>query len=240
MINVARKMDERWNIPYFEGSFFGISDTSTALRNIASLLVRQGAPADLLPRTEALIAEEEAKVWARLQSYKARVAGKRVLIFTGGVKSWSMLAALKEIGMDIFGTSTRKSTGEDKARIAEIMGTDQHMFDELPPREMYRILKDAQADIMLSGGRSQFVALKAKMPWVEVNQERHVAYAGYDGMVTMVEEIAKSLGSPIWEQVRKPAPWEVNAVLSVEDSALSLTRALNPQSSVLGVDHGDR
>ena len=27
MINVARKMEERYGIPYFEGSFYGISDT---------------------------------------------------------------------------------------------------------------------------------------------------------------------------------------------------------------------
>ena len=39
---------------------------------------------------------------------------------------------------------------------------------------------------MLSGGRSQFVALKAKMPWLDINQERHHAYAGYDGMVELV------------------------------------------------------
>ena len=56
LINLARKMEERWGIPYFEGSFYGVSDTSDALRNIAGLLVRQGAPHDLIGRTEALIA----------------------------------------------------------------------------------------------------------------------------------------------------------------------------------------
>ena len=28
-------MQERWGIPYFEGSFYGISDTSDALRTMA-------------------------------------------------------------------------------------------------------------------------------------------------------------------------------------------------------------
>ena len=64
------------------------------------------------------------------------------------------------------------------------------------------------ADIMLSGGRSQFVALKATMPWLDINQERHHAYVGYDGMVKLVEEIDKALYNPVWAQVRKPAPWE--------------------------------
>ena len=82
------------------------------------------------------------------------------------------------------------------------------MIDDMTPREMYKMLKDARADIMLSGGRSQFIALKASMPWLDINQERHHAYMGYVGMVKLVEEIDKALYNPIWEQVRKPAPWQ--------------------------------
>jgi nitrogenase molybdenum-cofactor synthesis protein NifE len=208
MINIARKMEERYRIPFFEGSFYGIGDMSDSLRQIAQLLVQRGAPEDLLARTEALIAREEARAWARLEPYKARLKGKKVLLITGGVKSWSVVAALQEVGMEIVGTSVKKSTKEDKERIKEIMGEDAHMFDDLSPREMYKMLKDAEADIMLSGGRSQFVALKAKMPWLDINQERHHAYAGYEGMVTLVQEIDKALYNPVWEQVRRPAPWE--------------------------------
>jgi nitrogenase molybdenum-cofactor synthesis protein NifE len=79
----------------------------------------------------------------------------------------------------------------------------------MAPREMYAMLKEARADIMLSGGRSQFVALKAKMPWLDINQERHHGYAGYEGIVTLVHEIDKTLTNPVWDQVRAPAPWEV-------------------------------
>ena len=208
MINVARKMEERYGIPFFEGSFYGISDMSDSLRQIARLLVEKGAPAELTERTEALIRREEARAWERLDPYRERLAGKRVLLITGGVKSWSVVAALQEVGLEIVGTSVKKSTKEDKERIKEIMGDDAHMFDDMTPREMYRMLKEARADIMLSGGRSQFVALKAKMPWLDINQERHHAYAGYDGMVALVREIAKSLYNPIWEQVRPPAPWD--------------------------------
>jgi nitrogenase molybdenum-cofactor synthesis protein NifE len=208
MINIARKMEERYNIPYFEGSFYGIGDVSDSLREIARLLVQQGAPDDILARTEALIAVEEARAWARLQPFKQRLAGKRVLLITGGVKSWSVVAALQEVGIEIVGTSVKKSTREDKEKIKQIMGDDSHMIDDMTPREMYAMLKEARADIMLSGGRSQFVALKAKMPWLDINQERHHAYAGYEGMIKLVEEIDRTLYNPVWQQVRLPAPWE--------------------------------
>ena len=231
MINVARKMEERYGIPYFEGSFYGIGDMSDALRQIATLLIQRGAPDELMARTEVLIAREEAKAWAALKSYMPRLKGKKVLLITGGVKSWSVVAALQEVGLEIVGTSIKKSTKEDMQRIKELMGQDAHMIDDLSPREMYKMLKDAKADIMLSGGRSQFIALKAKMPWLDINQERHHAYAGYVGMVELVHEIDKAVFNPVWEAVRKPAPWaevswQAAADLAIAQEAVEL--ATNP------------
>ena len=211
MINVARKMEERYGIPFFEGSFYGIGDTSDSLREIARLLIERGAPAELSDRAEALIAREEAKAWAAIAPFKPRFEGKKVLLITGGVKSWSVVAALQEAGLAIAGTSVKKSTKEDKERIKEIMGEEAHMIEEMTPREMYKKLKDAKADIMLSGGKSQFVALKAGMPWLDINQERCHAYMGYVGMVKLIEEIDKSLFNPMWAQLRIPAPWETVA-----------------------------
>lgn len=208
LINLARKMEERYGIPYFECSFYGIEDTSAALRTTARLLVERGAPADLLERTEALISSEEARAWERLRPFQSRLEGKRVLLYTGGVKSWSVVSALQEIGMVVVGTSTRKSTKEDKERIKELMGGDAHMVDSIPPRQMYDQLVRGEADILLSGGRTQFVALKARVPWLDINQERHHAYGGYDGMVELVRQLDLEINNPVWQEVRRPAPWD--------------------------------
>ncbi|MHC0052548.1 nitrogenase iron-molybdenum cofactor biosynthesis protein NifE [Actibacterium sp. D379-3] len=208
LITLARKLDERYGIPFFEGSFYGISDTSQALRTMCTMLVAQGADPELLDRCEALIAEEEAKVWAHLEAFRPRVQGKRVLLYTGGHKSWSVVSALQELGMEVVGTSVRKATEEDKGRVVDIMGDDKHMFDNMAPKDMYRLLKEAGADVLMSGGRSQFVALKAKMPWVDVNQEKHEPYAGYMGMVDMVRAIDRSVNNPMWKDLRDPAPWD--------------------------------
>ncbi|MCA8933528.1 MAG: nitrogenase iron-molybdenum cofactor biosynthesis protein NifE, partial [Rhodospirillaceae bacterium] len=208
LITLARKIEERWGIPFFEGSFYGISDTSDALRTLARMLVERGAPDDLLARTEALIAEEEAKAWAALEPYRPRVAGKRVLLYTGGHKSWSVVSALRELGMEVVGTSVRKSTEADKDRIKQILGEDAHMFEALPAKEMYATLSASGADVLVSGGRSQFVALKAKVPWVDINQERHEAYAAYEGMVELVAALDRAINNPMWAELRGPAPWD--------------------------------
>ena len=213
LINIARVMQERWKIPYFEGSFYGISDTSDSLRTLARMLVAGGADPALTERTETLIAAEETRAWARIAPYREALRGKRVLLYTGGVKSWSIVSALQEIGMVITQTSVRKSTDEDKGRIRALMGGDAQMVDSIPPREMYAQLSRGEADIMLSGGRSQFVALKARTPWRDINQERHLAFAGYDGVVALVAELHRALTNPVWQEVRRPAPWDQAAAV---------------------------
>ena len=225
LVTLARKMQERWGIPFFEGSFYGISDTSDALRNTAALLVEQSVAPDLLDRAEALIAEQEARAFARLAPYRERLAGKRVLLNTGGVKSWSVVSALMEIGMEIVGTSVKKSTPEDKERIRALMRDDPHMFEAMAPRDLYKLLAAGEADIMLSGGRTQFIALKAKVPWLDINQERHNAYAGYDGMVELVRQIDLAIHNPVWAEVRATAPWDDEGRLTAAHPAASAPAA---------------
>lgn len=220
LINLARKMQERWGIPYFEGSFYGIEDTSTALRTLARLLVERGGESTLIERTEALIRREERRAWERIDPYRADLRGKKVLLYTGGVKSWSVVSALQEIGMEVVGTSVRKSTKEDKERVKELMGGDAQMVEAISAKDMYAQLVSRKIDILLSGGRTQFTALKARTPWVDINQERHNAYAGYDGMVELVKQLHGSLMNPVWEHVRSQAPWEKPAPDQNEDPVL--------------------
>ncbi|GGI33665.1 MULTISPECIES: nitrogenase iron-molybdenum cofactor biosynthesis protein NifE [Bradyrhizobium] len=240
MINVARKMEERYGIPYFEGSFYGVQDSSNSLRTIARMLIERGAPLELGGRTEAVIMREEARVRAAIERFKPRFKGKKVLLITGGVKSWSVVAALQEAGLEIAGTSVKKSTKEDKDRIKELMGRHALMIEEAAPRDIYKMLMNSRADMMLSGGKSQFVALKAMIPWLDINQERSQAYMGYIGMVKLMEEIDKALYNPIWTQLRRPAPWdeaEVNRQTNIphtDSHAAENSTAVRGHSSAAG------
>ena len=81
LLNVARKLESKYGTPWFEGSIYGVADTSQALRDFARLI---GDPS-LTGRTEALIAREEARIHDALEPWRARLRGKRVLLYTGGV-----------------------------------------------------------------------------------------------------------------------------------------------------------
>ena len=204
LINVARKLEEKHGTPWFEGSFYGVRDMSEALRAIASGL----QDADLQARTEVLIAREEARVEAQLAEFRPRLRGKRVLLYTGGVKSWSVVSALQDLGMVVVASGTRKSTEEDKARIRELMGEDAILLDEGNARQLLDVAYQQKADLMIAGGRNMYTAYKAKLPFIDVNQEREHAFAGYDGMVELARQICLTLESPIWSQARSRAPWQ--------------------------------
>jgi nitrogenase molybdenum-cofactor synthesis protein NifE len=205
LINMARKMQEDYGIPYIEESFYGVEDMNRCLRNIAAKL---GDPA-LQERVETLIAEETEKLNQALAPYRARLKGKRVVLYTGGVKSWSIISAAKDLGMEVMATSTKKSTEEDKARIKELLGKDGVMLEKGNAKELLRVIAQTKADMLIAGGRNQYTALKARIPFLDINQERHHPYAGYVGMVEMARELDEALHSPIWQQVRLQAPWEV-------------------------------
>lgn len=203
LLNVARKLKEDWGVPYFEGSFYGVADTSQALREFAQLL----RDPDLTTRTEALIAREEARIDAALAPWRERLAGKRVLLYTGGVKSWSVISALQDLGMEVVATGTKKSTEEDKARIRALMGEDARMLDEGSPKALLKTFHDYKADVLIAGGRNLYTALKARIPFLDINQEREFGYAGYRGMLELARQLALTLESPVWSAVRRPAPW---------------------------------
>ncbi|MBK7954450.1 MAG: nitrogenase iron-molybdenum cofactor biosynthesis protein NifE [Candidatus Accumulibacter sp.] len=214
LLNVARKLEADFGVPFFEGSFYGISDTSQAFRDFARLL----GDADLTARTEAMIAREEAKIRTALEPWRARLAGKRVLLYTGGVKSWSVVSALQDLGMTVVATGTNKSE-EDKARIREIMGEQTKMITDGSPKALLQAYHDYQADLLIAGGRNLYTALKARIPFLDINQEREFGYAGYDGMLELVRQLALTLESPVWRKVRARAPWAAPAQRTASEGA---------------------
>ncbi|MEO0825120.1 MAG: bifunctional nitrogenase iron-molybdenum cofactor biosynthesis protein NifEN [Cyanobacteria bacterium J06635_15] len=205
LVNMAHKMQERYGIPYIEASIYGVEDMNNLLRNIAAKL----GDADLKARVETLIQSEVAQLNEALLPYRQRLQGKRVVLYTGGVKSWSIISAANDLGIEVAATSTKKSTEEDKARIKTLLGKDGIMLQKGNAQELLKVIAKTKADMLIAGGRNQYTALKAKVPFLDINQERHHPYAGYIGMIEMAKELDEALHSPIWEQVRRVAPWEM-------------------------------
>ena len=204
MVNVARKLEDAFGTRWFEGSFYGVQDMNDALQDFARLIDDPG----LTERTEKLIAREQARIDIELGPWREQLRGKKVLLYTGGVKSWSIISALQDLGMTVVATGTKKSTEEDKARIRELMGEDAKMIEDGNPRALINIVRENNVDILIAGGRNMYTALKARIPFLDINQERDFGYEGYQGMVELARQLTLTLNSPVWEAVRTPPPWQ--------------------------------
>jgi nitrogenase molybdenum-cofactor synthesis protein NifE len=197
LINVAREMERRYGIPYIEVSFFGSTEIAKALRAIAdgfNNLNRSNGSSGLneLNDIESLIRSEERRLKQLLKPYQ-HLRGKRAVLYTGGVKSWSFISALRDLGIEIAAIGTRKSTVEDEEKMKEILGPDAPLVEDVTPRNLLKLLKERNADMLIAGGRNQYLAIKEGYPFVDVNQERHTPYAGYLGLVNLAEQINNGL-----------------------------------------------
>ena len=194
LINVAREMERKYDIPFVEVSFFGSTEIAKALRKIAFTLqskVGRDEPS-LTSAVEDLIKVEEKRLRQQLKSYH-HLRGKKAVLYTGGVKSWSFISALRDLGIEIVAVGTKKSTREDEEKMKEILGPDAPLVEDVTPKNLLRLLKERNADILIAGGRNQYLAIKEGYPFVDVNQERHTPYAGYLGLVNLAEKISNSI-----------------------------------------------
>ncbi len=210
LTNLARKMKKRWGIPYLEESFYGMTDTAKALRDMARELdLANGGGAVMQERAEALVREEEGRCRARIAPYRARLEGKRGVLFTGGVKTWSMVNALRELGVEILAAGTQNSTLEDFHRMKALMHADARIIEDTSTAGLLAVMREKLPDLVVAGGKTKFLALKTRTPFLDINHGRAHPYAGYEGMVTFASQLDLTVNNPIWPALNAKAPWEL-------------------------------
>ena len=194
LINIARTMETKYGVPYVEVSFFGKTEMAKALRAIAQKLHSSGGT--LLPglfeKVEAVIAHGERQLEEGLKRFD-NLRGKKAVLYTGGVKSWSFISALMDLGIEVVAVGTKKSTIEDEEKMRELLGQDAPLVEDVAPKNLLKLLTGMKADVLIAGGRNQYLALKEGFPFVDVNQERHTAYAGYEGLLNLAQDISNSI-----------------------------------------------
>ncbi|WDD36872.1 nitrogenase iron-molybdenum cofactor biosynthesis protein NifE (plasmid) [Nostoc sp. UHCC 0926] len=203
LINMAKSMEKQYGIPYIEESIYGIEQINQCLRNIAAKL---GHP-DLEERTEKLIAEETAALEAKLALYITQLQGKRIILSIGNFKSWLIIFAAKKLGMKVIAILTKNNTEEDRIRVKTLLGQDGIILEQNSPQEILQIINENQADMLIVDKRHQDISLIARIPFLDINQERNHPYAGYIGILEVTQELYAAFYNPVWEQVCQPAPW---------------------------------
>ena len=220
LTNLAKKMQKKYGIPYLEESFYGMTDTAKALRDIARELDNAVGGLEkrvMQERVERLIEEEEAACREKIAPYRARLEGKRSILFTGGVKTWSMVNALRELGVEILAAGTQNSTLEDFYRMKALMHRDAGIIEDTSSAGLLKVMYEKMPDLIVAGGKTKFLALKTRTPFLDINHGRSHPYAGYEGMVTFARQLDLTVNSPIWPVLNARTPWEKDGTEIAED-----------------------
>lgn len=204
MINLAEYMEEKYNIPFMQVSFYGMTNTSNALRKIAKFF----GPS-IEEKAERIIERETRRIEPRVKELRKKLKGRKAVLYTGGNKSWSVIGALKDLGMSALVSSGRKSTAEDREKIKSVLG-EKGMIGQLSALQLHKLVLALNADVLIAGGRNMYPSIKSRIPYLHINQERHFAYAGYDGFIEFGNQLVITITTPVWKFIRENIPnWVV-------------------------------
>jgi nitrogenase molybdenum-cofactor synthesis protein NifE len=202
MVHLARHMEQHYGIPYLRVSYFGIEDTAEALYAVA----RHFGDASVMERTRRVVAEEIAGTVQEIDRYRRDLEGKRAALYTGGAfKAFSLVKALRMIGMQTVLVGSQTGTAEDYRTLREICSEGTVIIDDAGTLELAGFMKELGAELFIGGVKERPIAYKLGIGFCDHNHERKVALAGFAGMVHFVREVHASVMSPVWQFTRRRA-----------------------------------
>jgi len=199
MMPLAQRMEALYGIPFIRVSYFGIEDMSAALYAIADFFGDDGMRA----RTAALVRDELSRVLPALREFKQRLAGRRAALYVGGAfKAFSLVRALRSLGMRTVLAGTQTGRAEDYRQLQEICDTGTVIVDDSNPLELAHFLKEQDVDLFIGGVKERPIAYKLGIGFCDHNHERKIPLAGFEGMFHFAREVHATVTSPVWNAVK--------------------------------------
>jgi nitrogenase molybdenum-cofactor synthesis protein NifE len=198
MTPLAKMMQEVYGIPYLQVSFFGLEDCADALYQIARHFDDQA----MLERTRALVREETAAVLPELARLRQDLDGKVAALYVGGAfKAFSLVKALRQLGMRVAMAGTQTGGQQDYAQLQELCDAGTILADDSNPLEMAAWLAERDVDLFIGGVKERPVAYKLGIGFCDHNHERKIGLAGFAGMAAFAREVHATVMSPVWRLV---------------------------------------
>ena len=196
MIHLAKMMQEKYGIPFIRVSYFGIEDMAQALYRVAEHFADQPS---VMQRTQQLVSEELASLLPELEQYRRDLQGKRAAIYVGGgFKAFSLIKALRHLGMRTVLVGSQTGSAEDYQTLQELSDPGTVIVDDSNPVELSRFVLEKQADLFIGGVKERPLAYKLGIGFCDHNHERKKPLAGFVGMRQFAQEVHASVMSPVW------------------------------------------
>ena len=196
MTQLAKMMEDKYSIPFIRVSYFGLEDMSKALYDVANHF---GHNPDILRKTQQLVREEIAQVYPELQKIRRDLQGKKAAIYVGGAfKAFSLIKALKYLGMSVVLAGSQTGNKSDYQLLKELCDDGTIIVDDANPLELSKYIIEKDADLFIGGVKERPIAYKLGIGFCDHNHERKTPLAGYVGMLNFAKEIHATVTSPVW------------------------------------------
>ncbi|WP_309384453.1 nitrogenase iron-molybdenum cofactor biosynthesis protein NifE [Cerasicoccus frondis] len=196
MTHLSKLLKQHYNIPSERVSFFGFEDTARAIYTAAEHF---GDPA-LMERAQELVRTEIAKYAPQLKQYKKQLKGKKAALYVGGAfKAFSLVLALRALGMKTVLAGTQTGSAEDYEQLKEICDPGTVIVDDSNPLELAKFVLEKDVDLFIGGVKERPIAFKLGVAFCDHNHERKIPLAGFEGMLHFADEVARSACSPVWQ-----------------------------------------
>ncbi|MDA8134863.1 MAG: nitrogenase iron-molybdenum cofactor biosynthesis protein NifE [Desulfobacteraceae bacterium] len=200
---LAQKMEAAYGIPFIRVSYFGIEDTSQALYDVASFFSDRP---DIMEKTAALVQEEVKAILPELQEMKTDLSGKRAAVYVGGAfKAFSLIKALKHLGMTVVLVGSQTGSKEDYALLKDMCDPGTIILDDANPLELAKYVLEKDAHLFIGGVKERPIAYKLGLGFCDHNHERKIPLAGFEGMINFAREVHETVTSPVWDLVPRKA-----------------------------------
>ena len=199
MTHLAKMMEEKYGIPFKRVSYFGIEDMSAALYDTAKFFSDEPA---IMEKAQNLVREEVGAIYPQLQAYREELQGKKAAIYVGGsFKAFSLVRALRLIGMQTAVVGSQTGGPEDYKQLAEICDEGTIIVDDSNPLELAKFVLEKDVDLFIGGVKERPIAYKLGIAFCDHNHERKEPLAGFEGMLNFAREVYSSVMSPVWQFV---------------------------------------
>lgn len=197
MTHLAKVMERDHGIPMKRVSYFGVEDMSAALYEAAKFF---GDDPTIMERAERLVAEEVAAIYPQLREYRKKLEGKKAAVYVGGAfKAFSLVRALKMLGMQTAVVGSQTGDNEDYAHLQEMCDEGTVIVDDSNPLELAKFCLEKDVDLFIGGVKERPIAYKLGIGFCDHNHERKEPLAGFIGMLNFAREVYSSVASPVWQ-----------------------------------------
>ncbi|KZX15555.1 nitrogenase molybdenum-iron protein alpha chain [Methanobrevibacter cuticularis] len=195
---LAKKMEKKYGIPSLKVNFFGIESTITSITEIVEFFDHE----EMKIKANNLIENGLKNLDEKLREYKQRLNGKTVALYVGGNKAWSLVRAFEELGMNVIMSGTKNGIKEDYENIRDVVKEGTLIVDDANSTELMRLLKKYKPNLLISGAKEKYIALKLGVSFCDFNHDRISAFAGFKGFLEFAKEVDAAVSTSVWNIVK--------------------------------------